>query len=166
MAVPIDLYSSHTGVALGAIARAPAAWLTYAVARRLSSLPAAVAYWQTPPLAKHPRKDKDMNKQAQGKPSKKQPKYVIVRCRNAGVHAGEYVAHINQEVTLQNSRRIWYWSGAASLSELAVRGAKNVSHCKFAPLVSNIILLDACEIITCTPEAEKMIRLCPEWSAR
>jgi hypothetical protein len=91
-------------------------------------------------------------------------KYVIVRCRNAGVHAGEYVKHSGQEVTLKNSRRIWYWSGAASLSELAVRGAKNVSACKFAPQVGDIVLLDACEIITCTPEAEKMIRECPEWS--
>lgn len=98
--------------------------------------------------------------------SKSNPKYVIVRCRNAGVHAGEYVKHTDQEVTLKNSRRIWFWSGAASLSELAVRGAKNVSGCKFATQVSNIILLDACEIITCTAEAEKMIRTCPEWSAR
>jgi hypothetical protein len=52
MAAPIGL-SSPTGVTLGAIARAPAAWLTYAVASRLSSLPAAVAYWQTPPLARN-----------------------------------------------------------------------------------------------------------------
>ena len=78
----------------------------------------------------------------------------------------EYIKHTGQEVTLKNSRRIWYWSGAASLSELAVRGAKNVSSCKFAPQVSDIVLLDACEIITCTAEAENMIRKCPEWSAR
>src|SRR5512133_3357102 len=56
--------------------------------------------------------------------------YVIVRCRDAGVHAGEFIAHpAARTVVLKNSRRLWYWSGAASLSELAVYGAKNVSAC-------------------------------------
>ena len=89
-------------------------------------------------------------------------KYVIVRCRNAGVHAGEYVSNSGQEVVLQNSRRIWYWSGAASLSQLARDGAKNFANCKFGVPV-NITLLDACEIIECAPDGEKMIRECPEW---
>lgn len=91
--------------------------------------------------------------------------YVIVRCRNAGVHAGEYVSHNGSEVVLKNSRRIWYWSGAASLSELAVRGAKNPSKCKFPAAVPDIVLLDACEIITCMEAGAKMIQSCPEWKS-
>lgn len=92
-------------------------------------------------------------------------KYVLVRCRNAGVHAGEYISHKGGEVVLKNSRRIWFWSGAASLSELAVYGAKNVSYCKFGVPVPRITLGDACEIIECCPAGESMIRNCPEWRA-
>jgi len=93
--------------------------------------------------------------------------YVIVRCRDAGVHAGEFVAHpADRTVVLKNSRRLWYWSGAASLSELAVYGAKNASNCKFGVLIKEPIqLLDACEIIVCQSSAKGMIEQCPEWRA-
>ena len=93
--------------------------------------------------------------------------YVIIRCRDAGVHAGEFVAHpADRTVVLKNSRRLWYWKGAASLSELAVYGAKDASECRFGVLnVEPIQLLDACEIIACQPAAKGMIVQCPEWRA-
>ena len=93
--------------------------------------------------------------------------YVIVRCRDAGVHAGEFVSHpAERTVVLKNSRRLWYWKGAASLSELAVYGAKNVSECRFGVLdPENHPLLDACEIIVCQDAAKGMIVKCPEWRA-
>ena len=94
-----------------------------------------------------------------------QGRYVIVRATQAGVHAGEFVSRTGQEVTLKNARRIWYWSGAASLSELAMYGAKNVSKCMFAVAVPVIEILDACEILPCSEAGEKMIRDCPEWRA-
>lgn len=100
------------------------------------------------------------------KVAKSKSRYVIVRCHDAGVHAGVYVRHEGREVQLKDSRRIWKWSGAASLSELATKGASNVSDCKFSAAVASIILLDACEIISTTPAAEKMIRECPEWTVR
>lgn len=98
--------------------------------------------------------------------TKKKNKYVLVRCTNSGVHAGELISHTGTQVTLSNSRRIWFWSGAASLSELAIRGAKNVGACKFPAPVDEIMLLDACEIITCSSEGEQMIRHCPVWTAQ
>ena len=99
--------------------------------------------------------------------SRKQPRrtYVIVRCRNAGVHAGELVSRSGTEVRLANSRRIWYWRGAASLSELAVYGAKDREACKFGVTLPAIDVLDACEIIACQPEGERMIREQAEWRA-
>jgi hypothetical protein len=98
---------------------------------------------------------------------KKTPKlpYVIVRCTQAGVHAGELVSRKGQEVELRNARRLWYWTGAASLSELAVYGSKTPSTCKFAALVPKHEILDACEIIHTQPAGEKMIREQPEWRA-
>jgi len=93
------------------------------------------------------------------------PKYVIVRCRDAGVHAGEYVSHSGREVVLANSRRIWYWKGAASLSEIAVHGCKYPELCKIAMVVPSITLTEACEIIECLPEGEKFLREVKQWTA-
>lgn len=90
-------------------------------------------------------------------------RYVIVRCREAGVHAGVLVSRKGREVILSDSRRIWYWDGAASLSQLSVDGASNPQNCKFTVPVGRIELLEACEIIDCTARAEKMIRTCPAW---
>jgi len=92
-------------------------------------------------------------------------KYVIVRCRDAGVHAGEYVSHLGSEVVLTNSRRIWYWQGAASLSEIAVHGCSMPSECKISVPVPKITLTDACEIIECEPAGETFLREVVAWIA-
>ena len=47
-------------------------------------------------------------------------KYVIVRTYSAGVFSGNLKSRNGQEVVLTNARRLWYWAGAASLSQLAV----------------------------------------------
>ncbi len=94
---------------------------------------------------------------------KKQPKFVIVRSRDAGVHAGTLVSNKGRTVVLKDSIRIWYWSGAATLSELAVYGPKNPTSCKFAVPVNEIALLEACEIIACEPAGEKAIKEVPSW---
>ena len=98
------------------------------------------------------------------KKSEKLP-YVLVRCAGAGVHAGELVSRKGDVVELRNSRRIWRWEGAASLSELAVFGAKAPTACRFAVIVERIVLLGAVEVIHCTSAGEQMIRSCPEWRA-
>lgn len=93
--------------------------------------------------------------------------FVIVRGYRSGVHAGELMSCEDGTVHLRNARRIWYWDGAATLSELAVYGAKNRDNCKFGALIEHqeIVNGDACEIIHCQPEGEKMIRDQPEWRA-
>ena len=50
---------------------------------------------------------------------------VIVRTYSAGVFAGEFVSRKGREVVLKNARRLWYWSGAASLSEMAMSGVRH-----------------------------------------
>ncbi len=89
--------------------------------------------------------------------------YAIIRTYSAGVHAGHIEQRDGKEVKLINSRRIWYWKGAASLSQLAVEGVKNPSECKFSVTVPSIILTEAIEIISTTKEAEKNIKEVPEW---
>lgn len=51
-------------------------------------------------------------------------RYCIVRCENAGVFAGIVKERSGREVTLTDCRRLWYWEGAASCSQLAVDGTK------------------------------------------
>ena len=97
--------------------------------------------------------------------SESKPLYVIVRCRDAGVHAGEYVKHTGREVVLNNSRRIWKWDGAATLSEIAVHGCSRPSGCKIALPVDSITLLEACEIIACSPAGETFLREVTAWKA-
>lgn len=92
-------------------------------------------------------------------------RYVIIRTYSAGVHFGKLVAKDGKEVKLRESRRIWFWSGAASLSQLANEGVKNPDKCKFSVTISEIILTEAIEIIPCTEEAIKNILEVPEWKS-
>jgi len=98
------------------------------------------------------------------KPSPKQ-RYVIVRTHSAGVFAGYLVSRKGKEVVLRDARRIWYWTGAASLSELAVRGTKSPATCKFPCAVSRVELTESIEILAVTPEAQSSIAAVPEWRA-
>lgn len=94
---------------------------------------------------------------------KKELQYVIVRGDRSGVFAGYLAGRFGQEVTLHDCRRLWYWEGAASISQLAVDGTKKPTGCKFTVLVENITILDAVEIIPCTAAAEKSIKAVKEW---
>ena len=51
-------------------------------------------------------------------------KYVICRTYSAGVFAGFLVSREGKEVVMTQARRLWYWAGAASLSQLAMEGTK------------------------------------------
>ena len=90
-------------------------------------------------------------------------KKVIIRGDRSGVEFGELVEQNGNEVTLKNARRLWYWAGAASLSQLAMEGTKSPQDCKFTVTVSSITILDAVEIIPCTDKAIKSIEEVDEW---
>ena len=49
-------------------------------------------------------------------------KKVIVRGDRSGVFFGTLAERSGREVKLTGCRRLWYWDGAASLSQLAVDG--------------------------------------------
>lgn len=86
-------------------------------------------------------------------------KYVIVRCRDAGVHAGILEAHDGRECVLLQSRRLWYWKpagGAKYLSGVANHGLDAAS--KIGEPLSRLHLTENCEIIECTAAAEASIR--------
>ena len=86
-------------------------------------------------------------------------KYVIVRCRDAGVHAGTLMDSCGREAILSDSRRLWYWkpaNGSAFLSGVANHGLDDSS--KIGEAVASIVLTEDCEIIECSDDAAESIR--------
>lgn len=89
--------------------------------------------------------------------------YVIVRTARAGVFAGFLKEKIGQEVTLQHSRRLWYWDGAASLSQLSQEGVTKPQNCKFPCEEPEKTVFEVIEIIPATEKAKKSIAGVPIW---
>ena len=92
-------------------------------------------------------------------------KYQIVRTNSAGVFAGYVESRNGQEVVMLQARRIYYWDGAASLSELATRGTSRPQNCKFPAPVPRVELLQAIEILDCTEAAKRSIEGVKVWTA-
>lgn len=90
-------------------------------------------------------------------------KYCIVRTYSAGVFAGYVESRNGKEVVIRKVRRIWYWDGANSLSQLAKDGTCSPENCKFAVEVDKIEVTEAIEIIECTKKAQESIQGVSEW---
>ena len=90
-------------------------------------------------------------------------RYCMTRTKNAGVFAGTVAKRDGQEITLTDARRIWYWDGAASLSQLATEGTSMPEKCKFPAPVAEVLLFEAIEIIPITEAAAKSIASVPVW---
>ena len=95
--------------------------------------------------------------------AKKLGKYVIVRTYSAGVFAGNLESRVGQEVVLKNARRLWFWAGAASLSQLAQSGTSKPESCKFPEEISSVLLLQAIEILDVSAIAEASIKSVRVW---
>lgn len=92
-------------------------------------------------------------------------KKVIIRADRAGVFFGTLREKNGNEVVLTDCRRLWYWDGAASISQLAVEGTKKPDNCKFTMEVPTITILGVIEIIPCTDEAIKSIQGVSVWKS-
>lgn len=91
--------------------------------------------------------------------------YCIVRCVSAGVFFG-MVKSCNLEkgvATILNARRIWYWSGAASLSQLAVDGTTKPTECKFPCSVERIEVAQVIEVIPVTQKSFDSLNSVKVW---
>ncbi len=70
------------------------------------------------------------------------------------------------QAKLKDSRRLWYWSGAASLSQLAVEGTKKPGDCKFPVAMPEQEVTGVLEIIPVTVSAEKNLKGVPVWEQK
>ncbi len=94
-------------------------------------------------------------------------KVVMIRTYSAGVHYGylseESDTLVGIKVKLLNARRIYQWAGAATLSQLSMKGTSKPDSCKFPCIVNEITLL-AIEIIPMTEKAFKSLNSVAIWS--
>lgn len=93
-------------------------------------------------------------------------RYYIIRADRAGVFFGHVKERQGDEVVMSEVRRIWYWNGAASLSQLATEGVKRPELCKFTVTVPEMTILGVIEIIPCSEAAVESIKAVSEWRSR
>lgn len=92
---------------------------------------------------------------------------VMVRSRDAGVFYGTLVREKKDTVVLVKARRVWYWKGAATLSELATDGPGDPKGCKFpAATQGEHVILGVCEILPVTDLALSVLNSVPIWSEK
>ena len=82
---------------------------------------------------------------------------VIVRSPTAGVFIGSLMSQQDRVVKLANCRRLWYWDGAFTLSQMAVSGVSKPNTCKFSVCVEEMMILDANEVIPASKKASDCI---------
>jgi len=93
-------------------------------------------------------------------------RYVIVRTYAMGVFAGTLDdASTETMKILRNARRIWYWAGAASLSQLAQSGTSKPKECKFPEPVDRVELTspNGFEVLDVSNQARASIEMVPIW---
>lgn len=71
----------------------------------------------------------------------------------SGVFYGEMGERKDREVQIINCRRLWYWDGVASLSQLALEGVTAPHRCKFTVTVPELTITDLIEFIPCSDAA-------------
>ncbi len=107
------------------------------------------------------RKD-SIGSYTKAEPRGKMP-FCIVRTYSAGVFAGYVESKEGKNVVIRDAVRIWYWSGACSLSQLAVDGTKAPNDCKFAVPVDKIEVTEAVELLDVSQKAKESILGVPSW---
>lgn len=90
--------------------------------------------------------------------------YIIARSTNAGVFAGTLANRDGEEVTLTDARRLWYWDGASSLSELSQLGPSKPANCKFPATVPEVLVLGVCELLPVSDDARAALEAVKVWS--
>ena len=94
-------------------------------------------------------------------------KHVIIRSYGAGVFFGilNEVEKCEDKYTVEllQCRRLWYWDGACSITQLAVEGTKEPGNCQFTITEPSIVVSSVMEIHECTDEAVDIIKNVAEW---
>ena len=86
----------------------------------------------------------------------------LIRTYSAGVHFGTLDSRDGKEVVLSNARRLYQWSGACSLSQVAMDGV-DLANSKISVIVPKITLTEAIEIIPMSETAARTMMEAKSW---
>lgn len=89
----------------------------------------------------------------------------IVRTARAGVFFGEIVHRSVAEVEMRNVRKLWFWSGACGVEQLAMSGVRDPNGCKFTVVVPGMLISEPIQVIPATPEAVANIEAVAVWKS-
>lgn len=91
--------------------------------------------------------------------------YCIIRTYSAGCFAGyiDRERENKKEGTVFKARRLWYWSGAFTLSTIAMEGVENIDECKFPCEVDELDLSEIIEVLRATKKAQDSINKVKIW---
>ena len=90
--------------------------------------------------------------------------YTMIRTEEAGVFYGRIEAIDEDIAHLLDARRVWYWSGASTLSELATEGTSSPDKCKFPCAVPSVTLHGVIEEIPMTKKAKESLDRVAIWT--
>lgn len=94
-------------------------------------------------------------------------KRVVIRSYDAGVFYGTLAeaepAGDKYTVELTDARRLWYWDGAASITQLAAEGVTAPDNCKFTMRSESVVVTSVIEIHGATEKAIESIEAVKEW---
>lgn len=94
---------------------------------------------------------------------------VLIRSYAAGVHFGylhkEEFTPSGKVVTLIKTRRIWYWDGAASCSQIALEGVSKPGNCKFSVELESNEIVNVIETIPLTDKAKDNLYKVAVWKS-
>lgn len=90
---------------------------------------------------------------------------VLVRAYASGVHFGTLAAvqPDGRAVRLTDAQRVWKWSGAATLSQMASMGVSKPEGCKFSVPVGGMAVMQVEEIMLLTEAANTNLTSVPTW---
>lgn len=91
-------------------------------------------------------------------------RYCVVRAYYASPHAGIVTGIDGRVVSMVDARRLWRWrvkdAKGIALGDLAEHGIDHKTWTRSCT-PGTVLIQDACEVIVCSPEAEKSLRECP-----
>ena len=90
-------------------------------------------------------------------------KKVMIRTYSAGVHFGVLQNKCGQQVILKDSRRVHSWVKSASLSQLSQEGSKDISGCRIAMVVPELLLDQVIEVLPMSEAAIASLYGASEW---
>lgn len=93
-------------------------------------------------------------------------KKCVFRGDRSGVFFGTLLEKDGREVRIGNCRRLWYWDGACSLTDISVIGTAKPDSCKFTIPVEEMVITDCIEIIPCTEQAISVIEGVKSWTRK